>query len=102
MSKVVQFWVINKFTRLESGSYEYRKDFVESIPVAIPTAEQALILESFTDDSYLNELNALVYEMYGLTPAEIELVERLTAVAHAADEPDNGVLGDEDVQVGEA
>ncbi len=31
----------------------------------------------------LPELNALVYEMYGLTPDEIALVESLTAGAYA-------------------
>ena len=58
-------------------------DYFGQIPIPTPTPEQAAQLETFTDDSRLPELNALVYELYGLTPGEIALVEELTAGAYA-------------------
>ncbi len=67
---------------------------MQQLPIVVPTPSQASILESFTDDSRLDELNALVYEMYGLTPGEIELVESLTAGAYV------GAGGAEEEEVG--
>ena len=55
---------------------------MEQLPIPTPTPEQARRLEGFTDDSRLPELNALVYELYGLTAEEIALVEELTAGAY--------------------
>lgn len=65
------------------SSYRFKTQYIEQLPIPTPTPEQAATLETFTDDSRLDELNALVYELYGLTPSEIALVESLTAGAYA-------------------
>jgi adenine-specific DNA-methyltransferase len=98
-SSVIFSFFISISNRLESGSFRFFTQYMEQLPIVTPTPEQALMLESFADDSRLDELNALVYEMYGLTPAEIELVERLTVGAYAAGEADAEAMEDEDAEV---
>lgn len=101
-SRLYWFYIISISPSVRGGFHEQRVIYLRFFPVVIPSSEQACILESFTDDSRLSDLNALVYEMYGLTPAEIELVERLTAGAYAAGEADVGELEDEDAEAVEA
>lgn len=59
-------------------------DYFGQVPIVVPTPEQAARLAEFTDDSRLDELNALVYELYGLHAGEIALIEELTAGAYGA------------------
>lgn len=84
-SKAAFFYMISISPSIMGQSYRFKTQYVEQIPIPTPTPNQAAQLEIFTDDSRLDELNALVYELYGLTPAEIELVESLTSGAYAGD-----------------
>ncbi|MFC6619676.1 TaqI-like C-terminal specificity domain-containing protein [Deinococcus radiophilus] len=70
------------FNIVNTGFIEFIGQSVERLPFITPTPEQARRLEGFTDDSRLDELNALVYELYGLNAGEIALVEELTAGAY--------------------
>lgn len=92
-SRVSYSWIINNFTRLESGAFEFRQAYMEQLPIPTPTPEQVARLLRLTEDSRLEELNALVYEMYGLNIGEIALIEELTAGAYGK------AMGDE--QMGE-
>lgn len=83
-SRAIYFFLSSIATRLESGSFRFFTQYLEQLPIPTPTPEQARRLEGFTDDSRLNELNALVYELYGLNAEEIALVEELTAGAYGA------------------
>ena len=83
-SKVMQFYIQIYSPRLESGSYRFKKTYISDFPIPTPTPKQAARLAEFTDDSRLDELNALVYELYGLHAGEIALIEELTAGAYGA------------------
>lgn len=82
-SKVSFFYIKLTSPSIMGSSYRFKTQYIEQLPIPTPTPEQAATLETFTDDSRLDELNALVYELYGLTPSEIALVESLTAGAYA-------------------
>ncbi|WP_019009568.1 Eco57I restriction-modification methylase domain-containing protein [Deinococcus aquatilis] len=82
-SRMTEYFMNSISPTIMGGSRRYFSQYLEQLPIVTPTPTQAAMLETFTDDSRLPELNALVYEMYCLTPAEIELVESLTAGAYA-------------------
>ncbi|MPY67185.1 hypothetical protein F8S09_10845 [Deinococcus sp. SDU3-2] len=82
-SRAVEFFMTQIMPSVMGGSYRFKSIYMSQLPIPTPTPAQAARLEGFTDDSRLDELNALVYELYGLTPAEIQLVESLTAGAYA-------------------
>ena len=97
-SRLINYYLRNKTNKVMGGALRYKTNYIKKLPIVVPTLEQITLLESFTDDFFLDELNALVYEMYGLTSAEIKLVERLTDGAYAAGDVDVGKLEDEDVE----
>ncbi len=80
-SKVFHFLLMTNSPRLESGSYRFKATYMRNLPIVQPNPQQQALLESITDDSRMAELNAVVYQMYGLTPEEIALVESHTAKA---------------------
>ena len=75
------------------NGFQLIADNFGQLPIPTPTPEQAARLAEFTDDSRLDELNALVYELYGLHAGEIALIEELTAGAYGAA---GGAVGEED------
>lgn len=83
-SSMTFFYFKTVIPSIMGGTYEPRAIYMEQLPIPTPTPEQAAQLETFTDDSRLSELNALVYELYGLNAGEIALVEELTAGAYGA------------------
>lgn len=72
------------------GKIRYKKAFLEQIPIPYPTNEQELQFINIVDAIILQkqqdpksdttaleaEIDRLVYELYGLTEAEIEIVEK--------------------------
>lgn len=88
------FMITQTCASIQNG-YQLMGDYFGRVSIAIPNPSQQAILESITDDSRLDELNAVVYEMYGLTDDEIALVESLTAGAYAVGAGD-GAVGAED------
>jgi adenine-specific DNA-methyltransferase len=64
---------------IQGGFLRFFVDYLEQLPIVQPNPQQQAILESITDDSRITELNAVVYQMYGLTLEEIALVEAHTA-----------------------
>lgn len=81
LSRLVSFWLYSYCPSLVGNAYEYRKIFMEKLPIVVPTPEQQDYLAQLTDDSRLEELNQFVYKLYNLTPAEIEIVEQSTQAA---------------------
>ncbi|GGJ43182.1 Eco57I restriction-modification methylase domain-containing protein [Deinococcus roseus] len=78
------FYMVTKYApSVKGASFRFKKSYLENIPIVTPSPEIQRKLEEFTDDSRLDEMNQIVYELYGLTPEEIELVEELTAPAFA-------------------
>lgn len=82
-SSLAWFLITQTCSPIQNG-YQLMADYFGQVPIPTPTLEQARRLEGFTDDSRLSELNALVYELYGLNAGEIALVEELTAGAYGA------------------
>lgn len=80
-SSLAWFLITQTCSPIQNG-YQLMADYFGQVPIPTPTPEQARRLEGFTDDSRLSELNALVYELYGLNAGEIALVEELTAGAY--------------------
>lgn len=88
-SKLWRFCFRDNFPELLGGTRELRKVFFEKIPVKILSeneeapfkalVNQILSLkksDSFADTSYLEfEIDQMVYELYGLTEEEIEIIE---------------------------
>lgn len=83
-SDTVKFFLGNFVSKLNGGAYALQSIYLEQLPIPSPTPTQIQALEAFTDDSRLSELNALVYDLYGLTLTERALVEELTAGAYGA------------------
>ena len=83
-SKLATSFYLNNFNIVRGAYIEFISQNMSKFPIPTPTPEQARALEGFTDDSRLPELNALVYELYGLNAGEIALVEELTAGAYGA------------------
>ena len=92
-SSLIEFFTLSTTPRLESGAFRFKSIYLEQLPIVTPTPAQQIQLEGHTDDSRLDELNALVYEMYGLNAGEIALIESLTG--GAAEALEEGVLEDE-------
>jgi adenine-specific DNA-methyltransferase len=86
-SNLLFFFLKNISPSILGGSFRYKTTYLEQLPIVIPNPAQQAQLESHTDDSRLPELNALVYEMYGLNAEEIALVELLTAAELAREVP---------------
>ncbi|MFC3863144.1 Eco57I restriction-modification methylase domain-containing protein [Deinococcus antarcticus] len=93
VSNVVHAFMNQIMPSIIGGSYRFKSIYMEQLPIPTPTPEQAARLAEFTDDSRLDELNALVYELYGLHAGEIALIEELTAGAYGAA---GGAVGEED------
>ncbi|MBI0447247.1 hypothetical protein D9600_15140 [Deinococcus sp. DB0503] len=74
LNSPVGWFCITQLCYFIQGGYQLIADNFGQLPIPTPTPEQARRLESFTDDSRLAELNALVYELYGLNAGEIALV----------------------------
>lgn len=83
-SKTIFVFIKSFIPNIMGGSYRFKTQYMEQLPIPTPTPEQAARLAEFTDDSRLDELNALVYELYGLHAGEIALIEELTAGAYGA------------------
>jgi adenine-specific DNA-methyltransferase len=73
-------WIYAQISSSIMGGFlRFFTDYVSQLPIVQPNPQQQTILESITDDSRITELNAVVYQMYGLTLEEIALVETHTA-----------------------
>ncbi|WP_339097950.1 TaqI-like C-terminal specificity domain-containing protein [Deinococcus sp. VB142] len=95
-SSLSYFYSLLRFNVVKDGFIEYTSSSIGRFPIPTPTPEQARRLEGFTDDSRLSELNALVYELYGLNAGEIALVEELTAGAYGAASAEAEAEGEEE------
>ncbi|MBU4485838.1 MAG: type II restriction endonuclease, partial [Candidatus Delongbacteria bacterium] len=87
-SKLGAYLVKEYVTKLDTGGYMMQKVFIEEIPIIKP-AENEKISQAVTKIIDLNkrnqtkeiseiekEIDKLVYQLYGLTDEEIEIVER--------------------------
>ena len=83
-------WFIRQLGVTRNGGYfEYKPMFVEQLPVPLISAEQQQVFENLIDDIYAlkdrnestqaieSEIDRLVYQLYGLTEAEINYIESL-------------------------
>ncbi len=92
-SRISQYWIRNNCPELQGGTRELSKVFFEKIPIPPITDENKHIvsqIESLVDQilslkkgnfdadtiEYEREIDQLVYELYDLTPEEIEIVEK--------------------------
>ncbi|MCH9853618.1 MAG: Eco57I restriction-modification methylase domain-containing protein [Alphaproteobacteria bacterium] len=92
-SSVAQHWIKKHCPELQGGTRELRKTYFENIPIPpISNANQAIVtqLETLTDEIITHkqqnptadieiheaEINHLVYQLYNLTPAEINIIEQ--------------------------
>ncbi len=80
----------------QGSSFRYKTAYLKRLPIVQPNPQQQAILESITDDSRMAELNAVVYQMYGLTADEIALVEAHTAGAALQPDTDADLLLDDE------
>ena len=86
-STVVWFFLGNVVSKLQNGAYAMQTPYVEQIPIPEPTPDQRAAIEGLVRHlldargqgpqvaAWEAELNALVYQVYGLTDEEIEVVE---------------------------
>jgi hypothetical protein len=74
-SRLIAFVFSASATAVQGGYFEHLAIYIDQLPIVEPTPAQQAELETYTDDSRFDELNALVYEIYGLTPEEIAIVE---------------------------
>ena len=86
-SSVIAFYLTIIATDLGKKGVRYFKQFVEKLPVPAPPNEKTCSIvqlvekiishkkDSKNTDSLESEIDKLVYELYGLTEAEIDLVE---------------------------
>lgn len=89
-SKICEFIISTKAAQRAGGFLEYKPMYVEKMPIRIPTDKQRADVEKLVkqvlknkeagkDTATLeNDINQLVYEVYGLTKQERELIESLT------------------------
>jgi hypothetical protein len=78
-SKLLEFQFKLTAPAVMGNFYEHRVIYLETLRIIQPDPQKQAILESITDDSRITELNTVVYQMYGLIPEEIALVETHTA-----------------------
>jgi hypothetical protein len=90
-SKVTQWFAQNKFNTVQSGYIEWIPASVAKLPIPTPTEAQRDAIETLVRQlldvegegpqarEWERALNAHVYEVYDLTPAEIALIEEATA-----------------------
>jgi len=90
-SKLFDYCFRNNFPELQGGTRELRKVFFDKIPVKKISKEEEIPFQSLVekilalkkenpsaDTSSLEaEIDQLVYELYGLTEEEIEIVENV-------------------------
>jgi hypothetical protein len=77
------FWVLMKQgVALQRGFVEFRPQYLDKLPIAIPISEQRRALERIAQramkegyDNVKADLNDIVYKLYGLTDEEIAIVE---------------------------
>ncbi len=90
-SKVGSYLVKEYVTKLDTGGYMMQKVFLEKIPIIQPSEDELItdkvseILELKNQNpeadtsSIEKEIDQLVYQLYNLTEAEIEIIEAATA-----------------------
>jgi len=77
------FWILMKQgVALQRGFVEFRPQYLDKLPIAIPNSEQRRALERIAQravkegyDNVKADLNEIVYKLYGLTDEEIAIVE---------------------------
>ncbi len=86
-SKVGWFFLGNAVSKLQGGAYAMQSSYVGQFPVPEPTPDQRAAIETLVRRildargqgpqvaAWEAELNALVYQVYGLTAEEIKIVE---------------------------
>ena len=86
-SKLVEFWLKNK-GKMQGANYQLDKEPLQQIPIAIPSnkMQEAIIklvgeiiaLKKTNHDtsSLERQIDAIVYDIYGLTDAEIKIIEQ--------------------------
>jgi len=88
-SKAVDFYLKQIASTKQNGYFEYKPVYVSQLPICHLTAEQKVLLEEQVEKvlsakaqtpqadttQWESAIDALVYELYGLTAEEIEVVE---------------------------
>jgi len=86
-SQLVMYWFSATMPLLRGGFFEPSAIFMKKLPIATPTASQRAAIEGLVEKclaargqgsqvaGWEAEINRLVYEVYGLTAAEVALVE---------------------------
>lgn len=89
-SKVSAFWCWNSLPKLMGGTMEFRKVFMQNLPIPNASAEQKAQLAKLADQildlkevlpdadvrKLEKDIDQRVYSLFALTPEEISLVER--------------------------
>ena len=87
-SKVVSYWIRGNLPQLQGGTIELSKIFMVNLPIPqIPEKEQAPFIKladkiiadkkaGISTDTLEHHIDEMVYKLYKLTPAEIEIVEK--------------------------
>jgi hypothetical protein len=86
-SRGAEFFLRRICPSVQQGYMEFRTIYIEQIPIPQATPAQRTVIEALVRKlldvrgqgpqvaEWERELNALVYELYGLTEKEIEIVE---------------------------
>ena len=87
-SKFVVYWVVKNVSEYGRTGYRLSNQYVENIPIPqIPEKEQAPFIKladkiiadkkaGISTDTLEHQIDKMVYKLYKLTPAEIEIVEK--------------------------
>ncbi|MDX2247435.1 MAG: TaqI-like C-terminal specificity domain-containing protein [Bacteroidia bacterium] len=83
-SRLILFFYANLTSTIRGGYYRFIRQYLEQIPILEPKnsliedlVDKIIQLKAQSKDTYSHEteIDRLVYELYGLTEAEIEIVE---------------------------
>jgi hypothetical protein len=84
-SKLIWFYFIGIASSVQSGYYRCFREYIEPLPIVTPDDEHAQKLATLAarrmkvtgtgGQELENEMNGIIYEMYGVTPEEREIIE---------------------------
>jgi hypothetical protein len=90
-SRVVEWFILNTSSQIQQGFLRFKRVYMRQVPIPTPTEAQRDAIETLVRqllnvegegpqaEAWERALNAHVYAVYDLTPAEIALIEEATA-----------------------
>jgi hypothetical protein len=73
-SKLADYYIRNLGVTRNGGYFEYKPMFIEKLPVPLSNNEIEQQIEILLQAKEYNEIDEIVYELYGLTKEETEFI----------------------------